>query len=83
MAATKGQQTAGVLLIVSPIALLILSIIIYAIVNWVMTPAGSTTVGTGTTVANVIFFSVGIIAFLAFVPCLVAGIILLNAKPKV
>ncbi len=102
---TKQKQSLKlpIFLIVAPIAGLILSVILYAIVNFIVassmpetTPSISEGAGIAQgvdaqsdlygetpvfqTIANVVLFLLGSISLLAFVPCLVVGIIMINRR---
>ena len=102
---TKQKQSLKlpIFLIVAPALSLILSIILYAIINFIVAssipePAPSISEGAGIsqgvdassdlygetpifqTIANIVLFLLGSISVLAFVPCLVIGIIILNRR---
>ena len=103
---TKQKQSLKlpIFLIVAPVAGILLSIIVYAIVNFIFassvpettTPSISEGVSIAQgvdassdlygetpifqTVANVVLFLLGSVSLLAFVPCLVIGIIMINRR---
>jgi hypothetical protein len=75
-------------LMIGPTALIIASILLYAIMNFMFapaTPAGDNLFGeqtAGQTITNVILFIVGAISVMTWLPGLIIGIILLATKKK-
>lgn len=73
----------ALILLVGPTALLILTFIAFAIVNWVA--GASTSAGgdasIGHTLANVVLFIFGTIGVISWLPGIIVGIILLATKP--
>jgi len=107
MAEKKQSLKLPIFLIVAPAAGVLLSIFLYAVVNFIfsgVTAEPSSTTGLGlsdgasiaqgvdasnnlysetpvfVTIANVILYLLGLVSVLAFVPCLVFGIIILNRR---
>ncbi len=103
MSQNKTSLKLPIFLIVGPISMIILSVFLYAIVNFVVgsftsesTVAPSISDGASisqgdnaelygstpifVTIANVLLFLLGALGMLAFVPGLIAGIILLNRR---
>ena len=76
-------------LMIGPTALIVVSIIAYAVVNFItsqtttpQTDALFSEPSVGSTAANVILFIVGAISVMTWLPGMIAGIILLATKKK-
>lgn len=90
----NGRTVAALWLLIGPTALLIVSFILFAIINWVTaatvtptpTPAeGGSLFGessAGSTIANIILFLAAGISALTFLPGIIIGIILLATRPR-
>lgn len=83
----KRKLIWGIVLIVGPTALILLSIIIYAVMNFVLgavdtgdAASMSAEGGAFKTAVNVILYLVGAISVLAWLPGLVIGIILIATR---
>lgn len=75
----KLKLTWGIICLVAPTALILLSIILYAIVQFV---AGDS-LSTVRTISNVILFLTGAVAVMTWLPGIIVGIILLATRRKV
>lgn len=88
--ASKRQFIWGLVCLLGPTALIVVSILIYALVNFIATsstPAPTsaelfTQPSPVTTVMNVILFIVGGISVIAWLPGVIIGIILLATRKK-
>lgn len=80
MPTKENKTTRAVLLMIAPITLLIGSLFAYAIVNWILAVMGGVTMLT--TIFNVLLFIIGAACTIAFIPCLVIGIIMLANRNK-
>lgn len=75
----KLKLTWGIICLVAPTALILLSIILYSIVQFV---AGDS-LSTVRTISNVILFLTGAVAVMTWLPGIIVGIILLATRRKV
>ncbi|MDB5161620.1 MAG: hypothetical protein JWM52_128 [Candidatus Saccharibacteria bacterium] len=89
MAKLDGRTKGALWLLIAPTALLILSFILYAVVNWIFsattpTPTDSTNLYSDgsivTTISNIILFLMGVVGVITWLPGIVVGIILLATK---
>ena len=81
----KSNQTKliwGLICLIAPTALLIVSILLYAVFNFVSGGYNSSG-GMVTTIINIIMFLAGAISVLTWLPGIVAGIVLLATRQKV
>jgi len=76
----------GLILLIGPTALIILSVIIYAVINFItgaMAPSNSVSAYEPSiikTVANIVLFAVAAISTLTWLPGIVTGIVLLSTR---
>ncbi|MEI6228414.1 MAG: FKBP-type peptidyl-prolyl cis-trans isomerase [Candidatus Saccharibacteria bacterium] len=73
-------------LMVAPTGGIFLSILIYAIVNFIMAASSSDQANTTnvlTMMVNILLFLVGTLSVLAFVPCMIIGIVILSKRLSV
>ena len=75
----SGRKKLGLILIIAPTALWIITGLLWAITNWVFTQIGGA--DTLTTVMNLVIFLLAMVSFLSWLPGLITGIILLASKP--
>lgn len=84
-ASRSRRKRVGLLLIIGPTALIIISIAVYAIINFITSGASESSMfgdQSGFAVfLNVLLFLIGGVSVLAWLPCLIIGIVLL-ATPK-
>lgn len=86
----SGRTKGALWLLIAPTALIIGTFLIYGIVNWIAvimspTPADGELFATqpiGGVIINVIFFIFGTIGIIAWLPGLIAGIVLLATAKK-
>ncbi len=71
----------GLIALIGPTALIIISIVVYAVVNVTIASTGGSS-GIST-VANIILFLVGAVATLTLFPGIIVGIVLLATRKKV
>lgn len=83
------RKVVGIWLLVSPTALLIVTVLLYALINFVTASSASndssdlfSSQPAITKIANVVFFLLGTVGFLAWLPCLIIGIVLLATQKK-
>lgn len=75
------KRTVGALwLIVGPLALLIITFFLYALVNWLTGTPIDNTVETLQVILNIVLFILGLVSILTLVPGIVIGVILLATK---
>jgi hypothetical protein len=90
---SKSKQASlklPILLIVGPGLTIVVTLILYAVVNFVLTSFSSTTGDVAgpavddqsvfTTIVNVLLFILGAGSFAALIPCLIIGLIMLNKR---
>lgn len=74
----------GLISLIGPTALFVLSILIYAIVNFIAASIGadsfSTDVPLWKTIANVVLFLIGAVSVITWLPGIIVGIILLATR---
>lgn len=75
----KAKLTWGLILLIGPSALLILSILIYALANYL---SGGSLGATGE-IINIILYLAGIISTLTWLPGVIIGIVLLATRQKI
>jgi len=90
--ATEQQKTKhALILMITPAAALLFSFLVYGLVNWAMSAGGNSgeSSGAGTsmhdivmTIANTSLFVVGMVSVIAFIPCLVIGLVMLSNRNK-
>lgn len=83
----NGRKIAGIVLLVTPSALILGAIILYAVLNFALASTKQSDTLSGTqspvvTAANVLLFLLGALSTLAWLPCLIIGIILLATQKK-
>ena len=83
----KLKLTWGLICLIAPTALIIFSIIIYAIFNFVFSSLDSSSGGsygsTSDTIVNVLLFLMSSLAVLTWLPGIIVGIILLATRKSV
>jgi hypothetical protein len=83
-----GRKIAGILLVAGPTVLIVLSVMLYALVNFIFSsiPPSSDDLFSNTSpaqsIANIILFSLGTTGFITWLPALIIGIILLATRKK-
>jgi hypothetical protein len=77
MAKVDGRTKAALWLLISPTALIVISILGFALMNWVY--SGETG---GIVAANIFLWLVGVVGVVAWLPGLVIGIVLLATQAK-
>ncbi len=84
----NGRKIAGITLLVTPTALIIVTVIIYALMNFVFAGNSSTdselfgSQSALTTGLNVLLFLTGTVGVLTWLPALIIGIVLLATQKK-
>lgn len=78
----KPSLALPLILLIGPAALLVMTFIVYAVVNFITTANDGGGMAVVSTIVNVVLFLVGTTATIAFIPCLVMGIILLANRTK-
>lgn len=83
------RKLLGILLIVGPTALIVGSILLYAVINFIISaassPDSSGLIGNQpmiVTILNVVLFLFGAVSVFAWLPCLIIGIVLLATQKK-
>lgn len=78
------RRTIALWLLIGPTALIIGSIILYALVNLIMSNAGQSDMSnTAASAINIILFVIGVISTTTWLPGLIIGIVLLATQKKV
>jgi hypothetical protein len=79
--AKLDKRTKGALwLLIGPTGLLITTFVLYALVNWLLDSAGLLNSNALAVTLNIILFLIGVLAVVAWLPGIVAGIVLLASK---
>lgn len=90
----KLKTTWGIICLIAPTALIIVSVLVYAILNFIAgsqetTPIASDSLFADTrpsplhTISNVLLFLVGAVSVMTWLPGIIVGIILLATRQKV
>jgi hypothetical protein len=75
------KRTVGALwLIIGPLALLIVTFFLYALMNWITGTPIDDTLSTLQVILNVVLFIVGLVSILTLVPGIIIGVILIVTK---
>lgn len=83
----NGRKIAGIVLLIAPTAMIVVSIALYAVMNLLF---NMSTQSTGlfdaqpgiVTALNIVLFLLGGLGMLAWLPCLIVGIVLLATQKK-
>jgi len=78
----KTKLVWGLICLIAPTALLIVSILLYAIVNFVFSGMSPET-GSVPTIVNVLLFLCGTLVVFTWLPGIIIGIVLLATRPNV
>jgi|APMI01.1.fsa_nt_gi hypothetical protein len=74
----------GLVCLIAPTGIILLSIVIYAVVNFVSASSGSGyEASSGRTFINIIMFGLNAIAFITWLPGIIVGIILLATRKQI
>jgi len=81
---SKKQLTWGLICLILPTALIFFSMLAYAVANFISgaDSASSSDLSTGQMIINVILFLIGALGVAAWLPGIIAGIILLVTRKK-
>lgn len=88
-ASNKQKFTWGMICLIAPTALLFITIVCYAVINFVAesaAPSGNAieaTPSNAQTIVNIIMFLIGAVATLTWLPGIIVGIVLLSKRQRV
>jgi hypothetical protein len=82
MAQMDKRTVGAVWLIIGPVGLLVATIVLYALLNWLTGSSFQDTLEVLKVILNVALFIIGIVAVIALLPGLIVGVILLVTKKK-
>lgn len=83
----NSRKIAGIILLVAPTALIIITLVMYAVMNIAFASSGSNgdlfrDRSPATSIMNIFLFIFGTIGFLSWLPALIIGIVLLATQKK-
>lgn len=83
--ANKLKLIWGLVCLIAPTAIIVLSILVYAVVNFVTASSGASyyEASSGRTIVNIVLFGLNAIAVLTWLPGIIVGIILLATRKQV
>lgn len=79
----KQKLTWGLVCLIGPTVLLIGSLLLYAIINFIFSGSPTDETGPLKTIINVILFLIGVVVTLTWLPGVIVGIILLATRKSV
>jgi len=77
-----NKKTLGILLIVGPFLLLVITLVGYGIATFVLTAGGGQGTLMAAQIVNMVLGLIGIVSLIGIVPCFIIGLVMILKKQK-